>query len=280
MPLRSLPFPNPDGLEIVEHPAHHGRGAPMLVPSVDGMARAGERLGKKLYKTDVVIISDIHLGSEVCRAKELREAIKEWLPFKRLIILGDFFDDLNFSRLRKHHFGLMDDIRKLTKPIHGVRVDWIEGNHDIQAHEVIRRIIGAHVHDEMILDLYGKKYLFMHGHQFDDFLTEHPVITVVAGKVYEAVQRREDGRKKSLSRWLKKKSKGWLRVCQKVEEKAISYANQRGADFIVCGHTHYHDGSRRHSRSKIRYINTGCWTDAPSTLITIDDKGMRRHHYR
>lgn len=242
-------------------------------------ARPLKPIARKTCKADVVIISDIHLGSEVCRARELRQALRDWMPFKRLIILGDFFDDLNFSRLRKHHFGLMDDIRKLTNPGHGVHVDWIEGNHDVQADEVIRRIIGAHVQPELVLEMFGTRYLFMHGHQFDNFLTDHPVISVVASKVYDAVQMREDSRKKSLSRWLKKKSKGWLRVCHKVETRALEYAATRGVDCIVCGHTHYHFTKPRNEPSKIKYVNSGCWTDSPATILTITEEGLRRHEY-
>lgn len=230
------------------------------------------------YKADVVVLSDVHLGSEVSRAKLLRKALQEWYPFRRLIILGDLFDDLNFSRLKKHHFGLIDDLRRLTNPKRGVTVDWVEGNHDLHAHEIIRRVIGANVHSEILLTLHGKRYLFMHGHQFDRFLNEHPIISTLAGNVYEAVQKRE-GQNQALSRWLKKKSKGWLKICRKVENAALRHANDRNVDFILCGHTHYHDATQHQQQQKIKYVNTGCWTDTPCTLTTIGPDGLRKHLY-
>ncbi|MCC6545750.1 UDP-2,3-diacylglucosamine diphosphatase [Candidatus Sumerlaeota bacterium] len=247
-------------------------------PFVENPARIISIADEALCRTDTIVISDVHVGSEVCRATQLRRALKEWMPFRRLVILGDFFDDLNFSRLRKEHFGLMDDIRRLSTR-HRIQVDWIEGNHDSAAHEVVRRIIGANVHNELVLDLHGKRYLFIHGHQFDEFLTDHPIITVVASKVYGSVQRREGGRKKSLSRWLKKKSKKLLNVSEKVERRAISYARRKSVDYIVCGHTHYHGETPPHG-GPIKYVNSGCWTDAPSTLITIDAGGLKKHKYR
>jgi UDP-2,3-diacylglucosamine pyrophosphatase LpxH len=237
------------------------------------------RTTRKALKADTVVISDIHLGSEVCRARELRRELKQWYPFRRLIILGDLFEDLNFSRLSKHHFGVIDDFRKLTSEKRGVTVDWVEGNHDEEAHDIIHRIIGANVHEELMLEWGGKRYLFMHGHQFDNFLYDHPLISVMAGRFYEGVQRRE-GSAKTLSRWLKKKSKGWLKVCKKIEEKAILYAASRDADFIVCGHTHYHDADTNTPQAKVRYINTGCWTDIPSTITTFGHEGHRHHVYR
>jgi UDP-2,3-diacylglucosamine pyrophosphatase LpxH len=249
-------------------------GSPTIVPVTIPMIRTE----RKSLKTQVVVISDIHLGSEVCRARELRRALAEWYPFSRLIILGDLFDDMNFSRLKKHHFGLIDDFRRLTKPSRGVRVDWIEGNHDEQAHDVIHRIIGANVHDELIVELRGVKYLFMHGHQFDDFLHDHPMISEIAGNIYEAVQRRE-GEDRSISRWLKRKSKGWMSVCRKVEEKALRHAVGRGAQYILCGHTHYHNPKCKIEGLAAEYVNTGCWTDTPSTLTTIGGEGLRKHLY-
>ncbi len=279
MTPRSLSAPveafvqSPQGATVIEHEA------PWLEPTEGaGLATINIRTESKTLRADTVVISDIHLGSEVCRAKELRRAIKSWFPFRRLIILGDLFDDLNFSRLNKHHFGVIDDIRRLTSHKRGVTVDWIEGNHDEEAHDVIHRIIGANVHDELILEFANRRYLFMHGHQFDNFLYDHPIISVMAGKVYEGVQKRE-GNGKRLSRWLKKKSKGWLKVCKKIEEKAILYAASRGAEYIVCGHTHYHDAQTSTPQQLVRYINTGCWTDCPSTLTVFDDKGFRHHLY-
>lgn len=234
---------------------------------------------RKTYRTDTVVISDVHLGSEVCQAKLLRRALKEWYPFRRLIILGDLFDDLNFSRLGKHHFNLIDDFRKLTNKKRGVSVDWIEGNHDEEAHDVVRRMIGANVHEELLLELHGKSYLFIHGHQFDDFLVDHPIISTIASNFYESVQRRQ-GEGITVSRWLKRKSKGWIKACQRVQQKAVAYAAVKGdVDFIVCGHTHYHNAVPILPTDRIKYINTGCWTDLPCTLTTVDEHGLRHHEY-
>jgi len=232
----------------------------------------------RVYKADTVIISDVHLGSEVSQARLLRQALKEWYPFRRLIILGDLFEDLNFSRLSKHHFRLIDDLRRLTNRKRGVQVDWIEGNHDEDAQDIVRRMIGANVHRELIVEAGGKRYLFLHGHQFDTFLTDHPYLSLWAGSLYQSVQRRE-GETNSISRWLKKKSKGWIRVCQKVERKAIEYGEERGVDFVVCGHTHYHEATPVSAEGGVRYINTGCWTDFPCKLTTLGDEGMQHFHY-
>lgn len=232
----------------------------------------------KTLACDTVVISDIHLGSQVSRRVELLDALKKWYPFRRLVILGDLFENLDFSRLRPIDFEVLDVLKDFShRP--DIEVDWIEGNHDESAHSLIERLIGCNTHDELTLDLYDRGYLMMHGHQFDSFLQKHPKIGMIAGNIYNAVQVRE-GQQRRLSRWLKKKSKKWLKVCQKVERLAVNHAESYGVDYILCGHTHYFDAELADPTSPIQYVNTGCWTDNPCTLTTIcRDYGLRQHSY-
>jgi metallophosphoesterase superfamily enzyme len=47
---------------------------------------------------DTLLVSDVHLGSEVSRARDALDLIQS-LRYRRLILLGDIFSDLNFRRL-------------------------------------------------------------------------------------------------------------------------------------------------------------------------------------
>ena len=47
--------------------------------------------------------------------------------FRRLILLGDIFSDLNFGRLTKPHWKFLGYIRKLSNPKRGIEVVWVEG---------------------------------------------------------------------------------------------------------------------------------------------------------
>src|SRR6185312_7924089 len=78
---------------------------------------------------DTLIISDLHLGSDVSRAREACQMIRNAV-FHRLILLGDIFCDMNFGRLKKQHWHFLSMIRKLSNPKRGVEVVWVEGNHD------------------------------------------------------------------------------------------------------------------------------------------------------
>ena len=70
---------------------------------------------------DTVIISDLHLGSEVSRAAEALGFL-QGIHFRRLILLGDIFADLNFRRLTKEHWKFLGYIRKLL--IAGTTLKW------------------------------------------------------------------------------------------------------------------------------------------------------------
>jgi len=85
---------------------------------------------------DTVIISDLHLGSEVSRAEAALRMLKE-TSFRRLILLGDIFCDLNFRRLTKEHWKFLSYIRKLSNPKRNIEVVWVEGNHDHGLSEVM-----------------------------------------------------------------------------------------------------------------------------------------------
>jgi metallophosphoesterase superfamily enzyme len=55
---------------------------------------------------DTIIISDIHLGSPLCQAKELSEFLQQ-IRIKQLILAGDIFDDLKFNRLQHWHWEVL-----------------------------------------------------------------------------------------------------------------------------------------------------------------------------
>lgn len=237
--------------------------APLLAPAQAEPKRPKPSKIKRV--TETLIISDVHLGSEVCRAKELVETLKSW-RYNRLILLGDIFDDLNFKRLRKSHWKFLSHLRKVSKR---ADVVWIKGNHDAQFFEFIASLMGVEPRDEFQFAAGGKPMLCVHGDRFDRILNEQPLLSLVAGKIYQFIQVL-DGRRQRVSRFIKRTSKGWLKVSQKVADSALDYAQRRGMQAIFCGHTHK---SMMYERDGMVYYNTGCWTDIPATYATVDFDG-------
>src|SRR5437763_15995288 len=96
---------------------------------------------------DTLILSDVHLGSEISRASDALELLKS-TTFRRLVLLGDIFNDLNFRRLKKEHWQFLSYIRKLSKPKRDVEVVWGEGNHDLGLSELMSRLVGIPVYQQ------------------------------------------------------------------------------------------------------------------------------------
>src|SRR5438876_10974885 len=90
---------------------------------------------------DTVILSDLHLGSEVSRAKAALQMLKA-VSFNRLILLGDIFCDLNFRRLKKEHWQFLGYIRQLSNTKRGITVVWVGRNHDHGLSEVMSNLAG------------------------------------------------------------------------------------------------------------------------------------------
>jgi UDP-2,3-diacylglucosamine pyrophosphatase LpxH len=224
----------------------------------------------EVNKTEIntIIVSDIHLGSEVARPRAVKEMLQGYV-FKRLILLGDIFDDLNFKRLKKEHWNLLSYIRKLSNPEKGIEVIWVEGNHDEGLSEIMSHLIGIEVHKEYEWKINNKKFLAIHGHQFDRFLNENIIISNISSYIYNKIQK-WDRESQRVSRFIKRRSKGWLRLSNKVADGAINYAREKNADIVICGHTHQ---ALNKKNSSVEYFNTGCWTDVPSSYIVIDKLG-------
>lgn len=219
-------------------------------------------------EVSTIIVSDIHLGSDVARPKAVKEMLQRY-DFKRLILLGDIFDDLNFSRLKKEHWNLLSYIRKLSNPEKKIKVIWVEGNHDEGLSEIMSHLIGIKVYKEYYWISNGKKYLAIHGHQFDRFLNENVLISNISSFIYYKIQK-YDRQNQKISRYIKRRSKGWLRLSNKVADGAIKYAAENEANVIFCGHTHQ---TLYKKDMNIEFYNSGCWTDIPSSYIVIDNFG-------
>ena len=219
---------------------------------------------------DTVIVSDVHLGSHVSRAKDLMKILQK-LSFRRLILLGDIFDHMNFQRLAAEHWDFLGYLERLSHS--DVETVWIQGNHDERL-EKISKLFGVVVREQYEWELGGKRYLAIHGHQFDHFLRDNPLICDIATWIYDFAQS-VDTKQRRVSRFVKKLSKKWLHVSHQVAARAANYAHSVGADYVFCGHTHH---ALSLEINNVGYFNSGCWTDVPSHFITInEDSGVKIH---
>jgi UDP-2,3-diacylglucosamine pyrophosphatase LpxH len=224
---------------------------------------------------DTVILSDLHLGSEVSRAPAALRMLKS-SSFNRLILLGDIFSDLNFRRLKKEHWQFLGYIRKLSNPKRDIEVVWVEGNHDHGLSEVMSHLVGIRVYQEYAWEYCGVRHLAIHGHQFDRFLTRNRVLSSFFSAFHLAMQKFAFGNKRMIG-FLERFDTAWLRLSAKVAAGALAHGRSKAVQRVFCGHTHE---ALSLKRDGVEYYNTGSWTQDSATYIAIDHQGPRICEYR
>jgi UDP-2,3-diacylglucosamine pyrophosphatase LpxH len=223
-----------------------------------------------MTEVNTVLFSDVHLGLPSSRAYELLNTLKEY-RFKRLVIVGDMFDDLNFEFLRSTHWELLEHIGKVSR--RNVEVVWIEGNHDAKFYPFISHLIGIPVYKEYIWHTGGRKFMALHGHQFDSFITNDKFLGRFLGWIYTKVQRVISSH--FFDFIFMKITDRWLRMTEQVADNAIMHARKKHCDVVVCGHTHF---AHNINKNGVEYYNLGCWNNKPSHLLIIEDSG--KSYYR
>ncbi len=220
-----------------------------------------EFFGKTVTHFETIIISDIHLGSKVSRARILVDFL-ETVSFERLIINGDVFDSINMRRLNRYHWKVLSRLRALTDTEKHKEVIWIRGNHDGYS-DLLTQLMGITVYNEYQFNWNDKNVIVMHGDIFDTFTSRFPLISDIADYFYRFFIS-IDPVKMRIGRWLKRNTKVFIRNTQMVRSRAIQYAQHKNADLIICGHTHHAEDT---TEDGIRYLNSGSWTDSPSHFI-------------
>lgn len=229
-------------------------------------------MGNATY--DTLILSDVHLGSELSRAQDALDVLQAH-SFRRLVLLGDIFSDLNFRRLTSEHWKFLTHIRKLSNPKRHVEVVWVEGNHDHGLANLMSHLVGVPVYQRYVWEYDGKRHLAVHGHQFDRFVSKNLLISRIGEHLFYQIQKL-DSSTKCFSRFLDRLNTRWLRLSDKVASGAIHYARMGQCERVFCGHTH---AALSMMRDGIEYYNSGSWVDARATFLTINQHGVEIQNY-
>lgn len=224
---------------------------------------------------DTLILSDLHLGSECSRAREATRLLKE-RRFRRLILLGDIFANLDFRRLSKEQWKFLGLIRKLSNPKRNIEVVWVEGNHDEGLTEIMSALVGVQVYQEYAWQYAGVQHLAIHGHQFDRFVVNNLRLNHFWTVIYLKLQKL-DLKGKPVARFIDRLNTRWLRMSSKVASGALLHARVQGAERIFCGHTHE---AMQQQQDGVQYYNAGGWIDSRQTYITVGPEGVQIHEYQ
>ena len=232
---------------------------------------------------DVVVVSDLHLGTYACRAKEFLAYIKSISP-RLLILNGDIIDGWQFS---KHYFppvhmSVIQEIFLLLSE--GTRVIYITGNHD----EVLRRYSDVHLGnfqltDKIVIEINGKMTWIFHGDVFDLTTKGQAKLWTKMGSngyaILLAFNRsinwllKQMGRKKmSLSKKIMEQFHKRMTNIDAFETLIAELAIEKNYDSVICGHIHQPQKRNINTeKGAVTYLNSGDWVEHLTALEYRND---------
>ncbi len=228
-------------------------------------------------KVELVVISDVHLGTYGCHAKELLEYLSTIKP-KTLILNGDIIDIWQFrkSYFPKSHLKVIKKIISLSSK--GTKVYYITGNHD----EFLRKFTDLQLGNisllnKLVLELDDKKAWIFHGDVFDASINHAKWLAKLGGWGYDLlilinrfinwVLARLNKEPYSLSKKIKGNVKSAVKFISNFENVCIELAIENKFDYVICGHIHEPKfESVETEKGKTVYLNSGDWIENLTAL--------------
>ncbi|WP_442589348.1 UDP-2,3-diacylglucosamine diphosphatase [Pedobacter sp. AW31-3R] len=233
-------------------------------------------------EVEIAVISDVHLGTYGCHAKELLKYLKSIKP-KMLILNGDIIDVWQFSK-RYWPETHMKVVRKLMKFVaEGVPVYYLTGNHDELLRKFADMHLGAfHLQNKLVLELDGGKAWFFHGDIFDVTMQHSKWLAKLGAVGYDSLILINSfvnwclklfGREKmSFSKKVKAHFKDAVKFINSFEQTAAELAAENNYKYVVCGHIHQPEMREvTTEQGKITYLNSGDWVEN-LTALEYQDK--------
>src|SRR5690606_18786977 len=241
-------------------------------------------------KVELVVLSDVHLGTYGCHAKELLHYLKSIRP-ETLILNGDIIDIWQFSKnyWPANHMLVIKHLVNLIAQ--GTRVYYITGNHD----EMLRKFSGFSLGDsfkivnKVVLPLDGKKAWIFHGDVFDYTMQHAKWLAKLGATGYDMLillnrfinwLSEKCGRGKiSLSKKIKNKVKSAVKFINDFEQTAADIAIENQYDYVVCGHIHEPKiRTISNTYGATTYLNSGDWVEN-STALEYHNSSWRIYRY-
>ena len=240
-------------------------------------------------KLEVVVISDVHLGTYGCHAKHLVNYLNSIQP-KILVLNGDIIDMWQFSKryFPKSHLKVIKKIMDFAA--NGTEVVYITGNHD----EMLRKFSGTTIGnisivDKKVLKLNGKKTWIFHGDVFDISIQNAKWLAKLGGYGYDLLillnrlvnwTLEKFGKERfSLSRRIKNSVKSAIKYINNFEKTVSDLAIENSYDYVICGHIHQPKiETITTNKGQTTYLNSGDWVEH-FTALEYQFKRWKLYHY-
>jgi UDP-2,3-diacylglucosamine pyrophosphatase LpxH len=240
---------------------------------------------------DLVVISDVHLGTYGCRAKALVQYLKTIRP-QTLVLNGDIIDVWQFSKRYwpKSHTKVIKELMNAVSE--GIQVYYVTGNHD----EMLRRYVGFElgslkVVNKVLLPLAdGKQAWIFHGDVFDITMQHSKWLTRLGAIGYDTLillnslvnfvsEKIFRKGKISISKKIKNSVKSAVKFINSFEQTAAEIGISNGYDYVVCGHIHHPEiRTITTEKGQILYCNSGDWIENLTALEYHEGEWTLYHH--
>lgn len=232
---------------------------------------------KHRRKVDIVVLSDVHLGTYGCHANELHKYLKSIKP-KKVILNGDIVDVWQFKKRfwPRSHMKVVKQLVNFASD--GVKTYYITGNHD----EILRKFSGLklgsfHVVNDLVLELEEGKAWFFHGDVFDVIIQNSKWLAKLGAVGYDLLilinavinyfSMLLGKSKVSMSKKIKDNVKTAVKYINNFEETAALTAMRKGYKYVACGHIHQAQIREINlEQGKITYLNSGDWVENLTAL--------------
>lgn len=240
-----------------------------------------------------VFISDIHLGSIACKHHELLGFLKTLEDNKpdNIYLVGDIIDLWKLNKgfnWKPEHNLIVQKLLRLSRK--GVKIHYILGNHDEYFRSLPEEFSfgDIEVKDQCdFLSVSGRKFLVIHGDQYDTFLIQNGLLARVGSFAYDFlvvmnsalsfVRRKLKLPYWSFSHYVKVSAKNATKVVEVFESSMSKHIKQKGYDGVICGHIHL---AKIEVKYNFKYINCGDWTESCSAIVEYEDGEMAIIFYK
>jgi UDP-2,3-diacylglucosamine pyrophosphatase LpxH len=246
-------------------------------------------MGKKKRDVELVVLSDIHLGTYGCHAEELLRYLKSVRP-KKLVLNGDIIDMWQFSKRYwpKSHMQVVKHITGLLTK--NTKIIYLTGNHD----EMLRKFSGFRlgsfrIDNKVVLNLNGKKAWIFHGDVFDVTMQHSKWLAKLGAIGYDSLivintivnwfLSKFGSEKISLSKKVKDSVKSAVKFINNFEKTAADIAIENNYDYVVCGHIHQPELRKiLTEKGEVLYLNSGDWVEN-LTALEYNEGAWRIYRY-
>ena len=230
------------------------------------------------YRT--LFISDVHLGTRACQAEMLVRFLDE-VDADTIYLVGDIVDFWRIKRGAVWPQTHNDVLQKLMQKVRGgSRVIYIPGNHDEGLRDYCgTKFGGIEIERDAIYETSaGKKYLVIHGDEFDVVVRYAVWLAFLGDRGYQLAlwmngpvnffRRRLGLGFWSLSAYLKSRVKSAVNFIGDFEKSLSDEAKRRQVDGVICGHIHY---ATSKMFGDVHYVNTGDWVESCTAIVEQED---------